>query len=235
MKENKIYYRRNLPHYQPEGCTFFVTFRLTQSLPLNVIVKLINEKKLELKRINNIKSKILKKQKYYEFQQKYFEIFDKYIDTYKKGPSWLVKDEVASIVKEAIHYRDGKDYKLIAYTIMPNHVHMIFTPIIKSRINENSDLSRTQNEQIDNARRSVRVYIVTKILQELKRFTALKCNKILNRHGAFWHHESYDHVIRNIDELRRIVNYILQNPVKANLIDDCDKWKWNYYNPNYLL
>jgi putative transposase len=41
-------------------------------------------------------------------------------------PSYLSKDEFAEIIKETLHYPDGKDYFLICYCIMPNHVHLVF-------------------------------------------------------------------------------------------------------------
>ena len=72
-------------------------------------------------------------------------------------------------------------------------------------------------------------YRVTKILQDLKKYTARKCNKLLNRSGSFWQHESYDHVIRNEEELNKIVEYILNNPVKAKLVENPYDWKWSYY------
>ena len=80
-----------------------------------------------------------------------------------------------------------------------------------------------------------RNYIVTEILRKLKGSTSRECNKILNRRGEFWQHESYDHVVRNIDELKRIVNYVLQNPLKAGLVDNWTEWRWSYYNPKYLV
>ena len=77
---------------------------------------------------------------------------------------------------------------------------------------------------------SASVYRVTKILQELKKFTAGRCNKVINRTGPFWQHESYDHVVRDADELKRIVMYVLNNPVKAGLSDTPEDWEYNYVN-----
>ncbi len=62
----------------------------------------------------------------------------------------------------------------------------------------------------------------------LKGSTARECNKLLKRTGAFWQHESYDHVVRNEDELRRIVEYVLNNPVKAGLVEVEEDWMWSY-------
>jgi REP element-mobilizing transposase RayT len=65
-------------------------------------------------------------------------------------------------------------------------------------------------------------------MQSLKWYTAKECNKILNCTGQFWQHESYDHVVRNEEELNRIIEYILNNPVKAGLVETHEDWKWNY-------
>jgi putative transposase len=83
-------------------------------------------------------------------------------------------------------------------------------------------------------RSSTSSYIVTKILQNLKAFTAREANKNLNRSGAFWQKESYDHIVRNYEELNRIINYVVMNPVKAELVDNREKWKWSKVIEKYL-
>ncbi len=52
--------------------------------------------------------------------------------------------------------------------------------------------------------------------------------------GAFWQHESYDHVIRNGPELGRIVRYILDNPVAAGLCKNWEDWPWTYVKAGIL-
>jgi len=90
---------------------------------------------------------------------------------------------------------------------MLNHVHLVCTPLKKSD----------------------GIYFgLTEILHSLKRRTAREANKILNRQGAFWQDESYDHFIRDDAELERIVKYLLYDPVKANLVNQPEDWKWNY-------
>jgi hypothetical protein len=63
-----------------------------------------------------------------------------------------------------------------------------------------------------------------KILQSLKSYMAREANKLLNRSGAFWQHESYDHVVRDGKEPERIVSYVLYNPVKTGLVSSCDQY-----------
>jgi hypothetical protein len=71
----------------------------------------------------------------------------------------------------------------------------------------------------------------TERLVNLKWYTALKANEILHRRGALWQHESYDHLLRDAEALERILQYILNNPVKAGLVKDRRDWKWHYRKP----
>lgn len=249
MKKYKTYYKRNLPHYQPPGYTFFVTYRLNGSLPVETIKRLKEEREKQLKIIAGYANKATRYEEYKKYQSVYFSKFDKLLDGSTFGPKWLKEEKVAQVVKKTIHFYDKKAYDLICYTIMPNHVHQVFTPIV-GRISDSTDgnvvkprnrvssyktvgrISDSTTSDSDEGyfRNGVSNYIVTKILQDLKRFTAGKCNKILNRSGAFWQHESYDHVVRDEKELKRIVRYVLNNPVKAGLCEKWEDWQGNYCN-----
>ena len=182
------YYRRRLPHIQVAGSTYFVTFRLKVSLPQDVLEKLPEDKTD------------------HEYRR-WFGKFDDYLDRALCGETFLNNEQVADLIAGSIHYRNGKVYDLDAFCIMPNHVHLVCTPVEKS-------------EDV--------FYSLTKILQSLKRHTARQSNLILGRSGAFWQDESYDHIIRNQAELERVIEYVLDNPVKAGLVDDWKKWKWLY-------
>lgn len=204
----KPFYRRHLPHYQPPGSTLFVTFRLAGSLPAEVLQLLKEDAgKIDarLKKINDPKARA--KQTLDEYRN-HFERWDAYLDKATYEPHWLQKEAIASLVFESIHYRDGKTFTLEAFTVMPNHVHMLFTPL--------SD-GDTGN-----------YYALPAIMHSLKRYTAREANKLLGRDGTFWQAESYDHVVRNQDEMNRIIRYILDNPVKAGLVRDWKEWRWSY-------
>jgi putative transposase len=68
----------------------------------------------------------------------------------------------------------------------------------------------------------------------LKKFSAIRANRILKRSGPFWQHESYDHVIRDAKELENTIWYVLFNPVHAGLVADWEKWNWTYCKKEYL-
>lgn len=192
------YYRRRLPHIQIAGSTYFVTFRLMNSLPKEALDKLAEESE---------RIKILPARQIDLAQRRWFGKFDDYLDSVLCGEAYLKKEEIANLVAEAIHYRDGKVYTLEAFCIMPNHGHLVCTPLKK------------ENDEFNS---------LTEILQSLKRHTARQSNLALGRSGAFWQDESYDHIVRDQAELERIVQYVLYNPVKAGLVGDWKDWKWLY-------
>ena len=131
-------------------------------------------------------------------QTKMFGRWDSELDKSTNWPMWLSNPVIAETVGNAIHYLDGKQYVLDAFCIMPNHVHLVCTPI---KVGDN--------------------YVsIPKIMQSLKGLTARQANLVLNRQGQFWQHESFDHVVRNDKELERIIEYVLYNPIRAGLAPD---------------
>lgn len=155
---------------------------------------------------DNVKKRII------DIRKKYFQKFDQLLDKCESGPDWLCNNQIADIVREALHYRDGSQYNLHAYAIMPNHVHLVF------------DTRSTCDDSVKGTSK----YPASAIMENLKWYTALKANQLLNRRGAFWQNESYDHVIRNQEEFNRIVRYVINNPVKAGLTDSWDDYPYTY-------
>ncbi len=214
------YYRRRLPHYQPAHATFFVTYRLTGSLPREIVKELISERDAARKQIEEEKDPQKKERLSEKLGKRYFSRFDNYLDTIQSGNKWLSNDAVAGIISEAILHRDGDVYNLTAFSIMPNHVHQVFS--LAGRL-----------PQPPEGQSKVSPYIVTNLLSNLKKFTAVHANLILNRKGQFWQHESYDHVVRDNGELMRIIQYIAYNPVSAGLCRGWQDWKWTYVATPY--
>lgn len=145
----------------------------------------------------------------YQIHEKIFSKYESVLDNPKSGPTWLKDQRLAKIVMESIHHRDGHLYDLFAYCIMSNHVHLIFEHFIAPTRNQSR-------------------YPISNIMRDLKKFTARECNIILNRSGEFWQVESYDHLIRDNHELETQINYTLQNPVKAGLVEKWEDWPYTY-------
>lgn len=202
-------YKRRLPHIQPEGANFFVTFRLKGSIPHAMIQKWKEEQVTLSRQLeNSIADRKQLGRSLYQEQKRYFGKFDIYLDQGSHGPTWLKNRAIAQMIVDALHYRDGKIFRLDAYCIMPNHVHLLINPLPQS----------------DGSYQAL-----AKIMHSLKRFTASQANKILDRSGqTFWQAESYDHIVRNAPEWKNIMSYILDNPVKAGLVTDWQDWPWSY-------
>jgi putative transposase len=129
-----------------------------------------------------------------------FVAMDRLLDNARTGPLYLGRPELARMIVEAIRYREGRHYQLHAYVVMANHVHLLITPHVE----------------------------VSRLMQSLKRFTAREGNRILGSTGqAFWQEESYDRLVRDDVEFRRIARYIEVNPVKAGLAETAEAFPWS--------
>jgi Transposase and inactivated derivatives len=192
--DDLIIHKRKLPHFYQPGRTYFITFIQKDSHPHTQIKVTDNRDEFQLKYDKDI-STHQKKNTFVEY--------DEYIDLQISGNSKLIRKDLAAVVANTIHYLDNKDYELICYCIMPNHVHLVFSLIEKSRG-------------------------ISKIMQSIKRYSASEINKILKQKGSFWQDESYDRIVRNEVELFNIVQYVINNPVKALLVDNWEKWEYTY-------
>lgn len=224
MTNDKEYYRRNLPHWQPQDCINFVTFRLANSLPERIIKELIGERNRERQAVYQISEETQRKNLLSLHEKKYFGRFDAWLDRCMEESSrWLTQESIARHVMAEIHRLDGEQYQVIAYCIMPNHVHLLIN--IQGYAKDPHITPRT----------GIGSYPLTRNIRLLKGRTARSCNQILGRTGSFWHHESYDHVVRDEQECVRIIRYILDNPVKAGLVTDWRQWPYTYLYGNIEL
>ncbi len=214
-----VFYRRNLPHILIPGSIFFVNTRLAGSLPINKMEVLRKEYELEQQKLKTLKHEQNKRSSKKEIQRNIFLKYDELLHTNKSGPHWLGDDRIAQIVADSLHWGANVRYKLFAFSIMPNHIHLALKPILTGQpIKKYSNPEKKKD------------YFLTDIMESFKKFTAGKANKVLGRSGAFWQHESYDHFVRNEKELYRVIHYTLWNPVKAGLARTPEEYKWNYVN-----
>ncbi len=101
-------YRRKLPHIQPVNATYFVTYRLADSIPKSKLIELQIEKEdfdRQLKRIKNQNEKENLRQLFYKT---YFKQYDDTLDQIKSGPTWLKNPQIASLVVNSMKYSIAK-------------------------------------------------------------------------------------------------------------------------------
>jgi putative DNA methylase len=174
--------RGYLPHFDGGELAQFITFRLHDSLPREVLIRWKEELKLQPSP---------------EAQSLMRKRVEVYLD-HGHGECYLRNHDVAQVVQHALLFHDEVKYRLSAWVIMPNHVHLLCTPLSGNSLAE--------------------------IMHSIKSFTSSEANKMLNRKGRFWQKEYFDRYIRNARQFARTVTYIENNPVKANLCDKPEDW-----------
>lgn len=124
------------------------------------------------------------------------------LDEAPHSTSYLRLPDVAEMVVEAIEYSANtlRHYDLHAFVVMPNHVHLLATPLIS----------------------------LPKLTKSLKGITARRANAMLGLTGRpFWVEESYDHLVKNEREFEKIRLYIEENPVRAGLAREASEFRWS--------
>jgi putative transposase len=168
---------RRLPHLYAIGQPLFITFRLNGSLP--------SGREFPPESITSGEA---------------FLCVDRLLDGARSGPTYLALPSIAQIIVDSLQHCGEIDYRLHAWVVMPNHVHMLAT-------------TRTD---------------VSKFMRRLKGYTARRANELLFRTGQpFWQEESYDHLVRTPEEFTNIEGYILKNPVKAGLARTAEEFRWS--------
>jgi len=191
--EVRIRDRGRLPHWEKEEGLYFITFHLADSLPKAVIQGMADRRKI-LESAKRTGTHLLPSQKVFIARyntRKIEEHFDR-----GSGECLLKDSRIAGAVATALRFWHGKKYRLVAWCMMPNHVHVI------CRMLPGHDLAD--------------------VVKSWKVYSAREANRILGRSGALWEREYYDRLIRGVGEFDRAVQYVLNNPQNAGLRN----WPW---------
>jgi hypothetical protein len=202
-----------LPHWTSEDATYAVTFRLADSLPKAVVESWEFERRDIVKTAQQMNRPLTPAEET-RLDRLFSDNVEKFLDACA-GECWMRRDDVAGVVASALQHFDaargtgilpvkghGQDghpigrYRLFAWCVMPNHVHAVVQPLPG--------------------------YELAGIVHSWKSFTANESNRLIGRTGQFWQPEPYDHLIRDEDDFRSQVEYVLSNPVRSGL----KNWKW---------
>lgn len=183
--------RDYLPHFDRPGWVQAITFRLADSLPGEKIQRWKAELAHETDAVQNV-----------ELRRR----IEAWIDA-GHGACWLRDESMAGIVENAFIHFDGQRYRLLAWTIMPNHVHLLI---------------ETKDD-----------WPLSGIIQSWKTWTAKQINAHLQRAGTVWQREYHDRFIRDGDHLANVLRYIHDNPVKAGLCSSPEDWRWGSARRNW--
>jgi REP element-mobilizing transposase RayT len=169
--------RGYLPHFDAPDVTQFITFQLYDSFPAT--------RRAEFEAILKEPDDSVKRR-----------MLETWLDR-GHGECWLRRCDVAEAVEKILLEDDGRDYRIQAWVIMPNNVHL-----------------------------AVDIWDVplVKLINGWKGKSSREANKLLRRRGAFWQEDYYDTLIRDEAHLKRAVRYTEQNPVKAFLTKSARDW-----------
>jgi REP element-mobilizing transposase RayT len=169
------------PAFEVPGLVQMLTFRLLDSIPTPKFRAL----QPELNRLSELERR---------------KLIERHIDA-GYGECLLRRPELADLMEDTLLHFDGERYWLLAWVVMPNHVHVLI------EMKEGHPLP--------------------KLYQSWKGFSANQINKLLGRTGSVWLPESFDRGVRDEEHLQAAITYIHLNPVKAGLCDAPEEWRWS--------
>jgi putative transposase len=178
--------RNRLPHLQQPEATYFVTFRLADSLPMMVQ--------------NLWQAQIAAWLKWHpkpwsdQVEQEYYRLYSMEIEGWLDkgcGSCLLRSAEYSAVLSETLMQENGKAVEQHAFVIMPNHIHVLFSPC------DGAEVSR--------------------LVKAWKGTSARRINQLAGEAGTLWQKDYLDRMIRDDEHFWRCVRYIRSNPTRANL------------------
>lgn len=224
--QRKEYYKHSLPHFQQPGQAYFVTWSLIDAVLKHKLKYISDQLDIVSSQIKlglaNTNSRFINRgsetaspkkaselvKRYRHLQHRYVKAFNQLLDAQRRPGIDLSKTENTRIISNALHFWEGEMLKNYAFCIMPNHVHWVFKVLEKDRDGKP-------------------VYLQD-IMYSVKRFTANMINKSEKRSGSLWQKESFDTTIRDNKHLHNAIEYTLNNPLHAGLVNDRAEWKGSW-------
>src|SRR6266542_3964959 len=123
--------RRNLPHWEQESATYFVTFRLADAVP----AELAKQWREELETWRKFHPEPWDEKAAAEYRRRFLQAREDWLDQ-GHGSCVLRDPKLAQVVAEALQFFDGQRYHLDAFVIMPNHVHVLVQPLLGNVLKE---------------------------------------------------------------------------------------------------
>jgi hypothetical protein len=199
--------QRRLPHREQAGCTYFVTWRLGDSVPLPLLAEWKSERAAFLHQHPNPWDEAL----YLEYARRFERRLERWSDA-GHGACHLRQPELRAVMTTALRHFDGVRCDLLAFVVMPNHVHALLRPYAGTETEDTETRTRCAADP-----ELLNPTSLAGVLKSWKGFTAREINRRLDRQGPLWMDESFDHAVRSVTQLEKFQQYISENPMKAAL------------------
>lgn len=187
-------YERNLSHWRQPGTTYFLTFRLNDSLPQEIVEEIRREREIWEKQLRSqSKPDETIHDEHAAWQRRTWHKMESVMDQCHSS-CVLRNPEIRQIVANALLFFEGKRSTMHGFVIMPNHVHLAAMPIGNFQIEE--------------------------VLKSWKGFSSRAINKALGQKGSLWQGDNWNRIIRDEAHWQRVMRYISRNPENAHLRED---------------
>lgn len=190
MREHQGPYSRGyLPHIDA-SVSQFLTWRLDDAVPVEAI-------------------EVWKAQTLHEPDAERIKKLNRQIEAFSDaghGYCLLQDPRAARIVQETLFFDHCRRYKLKAWVVMPNHVHVVLEPFAGIALGA--------------------------IVQALKGVSSKRIGKLLGVEGRLWQPDYFDRIVRDDGHFDRLRRYLEWNPVKAGLCEDPKHYGWSSANPD---
>lgn len=189
----RLHHRGYVPHLESSHAIQHVAFHLADSLPKDVVERL--EQEMEL---------FPSDQRQTGSRKSVEDLLDG-----GRGSCLMREPEIAQLVQDSILFFDSQRYRLLAWVVMPNHVHVLME--------------------------TMKGWEIGKIVGSWKKFTATRIIALIksrrSHKGPIWAREYWDRYMRDGEHLLKTIKYIEENPVKAGMANTPEEWKWGsaYY------
>lgn len=192
QKELRVY-QKHLPHWRQEDVIYFITSRLSDSMPQEKLQqwKRLRQAWLQDHGLSSMDAlPTLPEPLQQEFHRKFTVIWHRWLDK-GWGDCCLRQPDARQCLIDQFSHHNSEAANLDAWVIMPNHFHALV------HVTHPDGLGR--------------------VVQHWKGGSARAINKLTGRQGSLWQQEPYDHIVRSEGQLRHYRRYIAANPVKACL------------------
>jgi Rad3-related DNA helicase/REP element-mobilizing transposase RayT len=186
----------HLPHWTKDAGIYAVTFRLADAVPRSILKQWKGEREEIADRAKQME-RDFSAEETHRLKELHSAKVLAFLDT-GNGDCWLKRDDIAELVASTLKHDDAQKFSLMAWCIMPNHVHVVLRTLPGIKLSE--------------------------VLHSWKSFTAHRINEMVGREGKLWQTEYYDHLVRDSRDLEHCIEYAWNNPEKAGLKD----WKWRW-------
>lgn len=128
------------------------------------------------------------------------------------------------VVDSILEVKTTTGFRLLAFVIMPEHVHLVLIPRIDSELGPLiGEIKRISARKIHASLKKDSPAILTK-------FSVVRNGR---QKFAFWQRRCFDHNCRTDAEIWESLTYCHNNPVERGLVGNAADWQWSSYR-SYL-